>query len=281
MTNTTTPRTWTFFVSLTMLILSLTASSFVLTDAVAAASVASRQAPIVVAPTRTSYTVAGRSVTMVCAGRGRVPVIFQAGGDDPGAYWNGLVTALGPDVLTCVFDRPGVAPSEATSTPLTPRSVAATLSAVLQQAGLGSRIILVGHSIGGLNSLVYGATHRKDIAGAVLFDPSEADFFEITNAAPILTSFGYDPTAVSTQIRAVKRWPAVPLVVLSRDPAKAVADQQATAAQEQVWTKGAGRYAHLSPKGTRMVVPGTTHYVYLDAPVVAADAVRNVLRQAS
>jgi pimeloyl-ACP methyl ester carboxylesterase len=239
------------------------------------------QSPIVTAPTQTSYVVDGRSVTMVCAGRGRIPVVFQAGGDDPGAYWNGLITALGPDVLTCVFDRPGVAPSEANPSPLTPQSVTATLTAVLEQAGLRSPIILVGHSIGGLNSLVFGARHPKQVAGAVLFDPSEAKFFEITNAAPILTSLGYEPTAVFKQIRAVKHWPAVPLAVLSRDPAKAVADQQATAEQERIWTAGAQYYARLSSKGTRTVVPGTTHYVHLDAPVVAVEAVRKVLRQAS
>jgi alpha-beta hydrolase superfamily lysophospholipase len=246
-----------------------------------AAAAEASQSPIITAPTKTNYVVNGRAVTMICAGRGRIPVVFQAGGNDPGAYWRGLITALGPDVLTCVFDRPGVAPSEASPTLLTPRSVSATLSAVLKQAGLRSRIILVGHSIGGLNSLVYGATHPKQVAGAVLFDPSEAKFFEITNAAPILTSYGYDPTAVFTQIRAVKHWPTVPLAVLSRDPARAIADGQATPEQERVWTMGARAYARLSPHGIRTVVKDSSHYVYIDAPDAAATAVRTVLRDAS
>ena len=115
----------------------------------------------------------------------------------------------------------------------------------------------------------------------VLFDPSEAKFFEVTNAAPFLRAYGYDPTAVFAQIRGVKRWPSVPLVVLSRDPARAVSDKQATAEQEQIWTAGALAYARLSPHGTRTVVPGSSHYVYLDAPDAAAAAIRKVLRQAS
>jgi pimeloyl-ACP methyl ester carboxylesterase len=206
--------------------------------------------------------------------------VFQAGGNDPGTYWNGLVASLGPDVLACVFDRPGVAPSDASPTPLTPRSVAATLSAVIDQAGVGPRVILVGHSIGGLNALVFGARYPKQVAGAVLFDPSEAAFFEATHAAPFLTAYGYDPASVSTQIRAVRQWPSVPLAILSRDPARSVADQQATPEQEAIWTQGAKTYAHLSTRGSRTEVPGASHYVYLDAPDIAVNSIRTVLSKA-
>ena len=115
----------------------------------------------------------------------------------------------------------------------------------------------------------------------MLLDSSEAKFFEITNAAPFLTAYGYDPTAVFAQIRAVKHWPSGPLAVLSRDPARAVSDSQATPEQEQVWTARAPTYARLSPHGTRTVVPGTSHYVYIDAPDASVSAIRKVLREAS
>jgi len=214
---------------------------------------------------------------MVCQGTGSVPVIFQAGGDDPGARWDGLVAALGPDVLTCVFDRPGVAPSAPSPTPLTPRQIAKTLAAVLKQAHIGRRVLLVGHSIGGLNSLVFGAAYPKKVAGAVLFDPSEAAFFQATQSDAILASYGYDPTAVYDQINAVKDWPSVPLRILSRDPDKAVANGQSSVELERIWEVGAKRYARLSPKGSLTVVPDTTHYVDLDAPQAAVDAINKVL----
>jgi pimeloyl-ACP methyl ester carboxylesterase len=233
--------------------------------------------PLISAPTRTEYLVKGRAVSMVCKGRGRVPVVFQAGGDDPGTVWDGLVTALGPNVLTCVFDRPGVSPSAPSPTLLTPRSVANTLAATLAQAHVGPRVILVGHSLGGINVLVFGADHPDQVAGAVLFDPSEADFSESIHGDSLIAGYGYAPQAEYAQIRAVTRWPNVPLVVLSRDPAKAVADNQDTAAQEQIWVAGARKYAALSREGTRVVVPGASHYVYLDAPKVAAGAIRTVL----
>ena len=227
----------------------------------------------ITAPTTTTYTVDGRTVSLACKGAGPLPVIFEAGGNDPGTRWDGLVAALGPDVLTCVFDRPGVGTSEASPTPLTPRQIAKTLAAVLKQAHLGRRVVLVGHSIGGLNALVFGAAYPKKVAGAVLLDPSVAAFFQASGAEPILESYGYDPMAVYEQIDAVRDWPSVPLLVLSRDPDKAIADGSTTEL-ENIWQVGTKRYAGLSPKGTHTIVPDTTHYVDIDAPDTALDSIR-------
>jgi pimeloyl-ACP methyl ester carboxylesterase len=231
----------------------------------------------ITAPTTTSYTVDGRSVSMACKGTGAVPVVFLAGGDDAGTRWDDLVAALGPDVLTCVFDRPGVGASEPSLTPSTPRQIAKTLAAVLKQVHLGRRVVLVGHSIGGLNALVFGATHPKKVAGAVLLDPSQSKFFRAAGAEPILESYGYDPAAIYDEIDAVKKWPSVPLIILSRDTEKAVTDGQSTAELEDVWDAGSKRYAHLSSKGRLVVVPGATHYVDVDAPEAALDAINEVL----
>jgi pimeloyl-ACP methyl ester carboxylesterase len=75
----------------------------------------------------------------------------------------------------------------------------------------------------------------------------------------------------------VKRWPSVPLLILSRDPDKAIADGQATPELEKIWEAGAKRYARLSPRGSRTIVPGATHYVDLDAPETAVNAINRVL----
>ena len=115
----------------------------------------------------------------------------------------------------------------------------------------------------------------------MLVDPSQAKFFQATGAAGALTAVGYNPEKTTAQIAAVKKWPSVPLVVLARDPARAVADGQATAAQERIWTTGIKQYAALSRKGSRIMVPGSTHYVHVDAPVVTADAIRSVVKRAA
>lgn len=80
----------------------------------AGAAQSDRRSHVITAPTRTTYTIDGKHVAMACRVSGRMPVVFLAGGNDPGIYWNDLVTALGPKTLTCVFDRPGVGASDPT-----------------------------------------------------------------------------------------------------------------------------------------------------------------------
>ena len=131
-----------------------------------------------VVPTRTRYVVSGRSVGLTCKGHGRIPVVFQAGGSTGGVIWTsgGIIPALGSNVFTCVFDRPGVTYGkiEAAKSPplLTPRAIENILFETLRQAHIGPRVIIVGHSIGGLDSVVFGADYPTSVAGAVLLDPS-------------------------------------------------------------------------------------------------------------
>src|SRR4051794_22950053 len=90
-------------------------------------------------PKRTSYEVDGRKVALTCKGRGRIPIVFQAGGREQGFVWNGIIAALGDKVFTCVFDRPGATvdavlepPTELTR----PSVVAQQLADTLRQAGV-------------------------------------------------------------------------------------------------------------------------------------------------
>jgi pimeloyl-ACP methyl ester carboxylesterase len=235
-----------------------------------------------VAPTRTRYIVDGRQVDLVCKGRGRPPVVFQAGGRDSGSVWDNLVKALGPDVLTCVFDRPGTTFEKRSLKPppelLTPNIIAKTLAATLEQAGLGPRVILVGHSAGGLDSLVFGANYPDLVAGAILFDPST-----IPEPAErqLWTGLGFEFEPTVRQIQRVQSWPHVPLVILTSDGKKAVAANQYTEAEFRHWVDGHKRYARLSSEGTQREVPGTDHYVYVSAPKVAVATIRRVLDASS
>jgi class 3 adenylate cyclase len=57
------------------------------------------------------------------------------------------------------------------------------------------------------------------------------------------------------------------------------ADGQSTSELEKIWEVGAKRFARLSHKGSRTVVPEATHYVDIDAPQAAVDAINKVLAQ--
>ena len=218
---------------------------------------------------------------MTCRGSGPIPVIFLAGGSDPGSNWNGIIKALGPHVLTCAFDRPDVYPSQSVPGLLTPKRVSNALEQTLAKAHLTGKVLLVGHSIGGLEARVFGAEHPNQVAGAVFLDPSEPDFMTDTpsDRAQFL-SYDFNPGLSSRQVAAVTQWPDVPITVLSHDPKWAVSTGQFTAAGQRRWAAGQKAYAQMSPQGTERAVPGATHMVYQDKPQVVVAATRQVLAAA-
>jgi pimeloyl-ACP methyl ester carboxylesterase len=231
-------------------------------------------------PTRTRYVVDGRNVDLLCKGHGTIPIVFQAGGRENGLVWNGLIASLGDNVFTCVFNRPGTTTEEVNKPPkelMTPSIVAKALAQTLRQAGVGPRVILVGHSSGGTDSIVFGAENPDMVAGAVLFDPSVPSLVPPDEWKRI----GFDGAATIEQTRAVVSWPDVPFVILTADAKLVVANKEATTAEERAWIAGHRRWAHLSSEGTQREVPGTSHFVYLTAPEVARDTIRNVLRRAN
>jgi pimeloyl-ACP methyl ester carboxylesterase len=241
-------------------------------------SSAAAASSVIRAPKAITYRVNGRSVTMTCTGSGRIPVILLAGGSDPGTNWNGIIAGLGPHVLTCAFDRPDVYPSQSVPGLLTPQRVSQTLEQTLAQAHLDGKVLLVGHSIGGLEARVFGAEHPNQVAGAVFLDPSEPDFITDTSAdATQFLSYDFDPSVTSRQVAAVTRWPDVPITVLSHDPKWAVSTGQLTVAGQRQWAAGQEAYAKLSPQGTARAVSGATHLVYEDKPQVVVAAINQTL----
>lgn len=224
---------------------------------------------ILTAPERTDFPTSAGSMHLRCRGAGRIAVVFLAGGADEQSTWSRLIAGLGRDVLTCTFDPPGVGASAAPDTLLTPGLVASALVETLAQAGVGERFLFVGHSLGGLAVRVLGGAHVERVAGAVLLDPTVPEM--VRPEAAELRRFGFDPEATAAEGEAVVRWASdVPLSVLSHDPetARWPAELQAQ------WDVGQMDYARLSALGTQQDVPGTTHYVHVDAPEVVAAAIR-------
>jgi pimeloyl-ACP methyl ester carboxylesterase len=210
-------------------------------------SVAAAQPRPITAPTRTHYQLNGRTISMPCQGSGRVAVIFLAGGIDPASTWNPIVEALGENVLTCKFDRPGVGASDPAPTPLTPRAVAHTLHRTLRQARIGHRFVLVAHSLAGPTAIVFGATYPRQVAGAVLIDPTTPDTF--TRDAP---------TAAAVFVGSGAFTPAI----------------------QAAWEAAHQAYAHLSRTGTHYDVPGSGHYIYRDHQSVVVNTIRRTVQNA-
>src|SRR5690606_37071501 len=114
----------------------------------------------------------GRMINIVCKGEGSPTVVFTAGLGDWSVVWGQVQPRISERTRTCAWDRPGFgfsSPSKAAQTVLTTTS---DLRAALAAAGIAAPYVLVGHSFGGFETLVFTDRHRADVAGIVLVDPS-------------------------------------------------------------------------------------------------------------
>jgi pimeloyl-ACP methyl ester carboxylesterase len=135
-------------------------------------------------------------------------------------------------VRFCAFDRAGVGRSDVRSCHCgsLERNVE-DVHALISAAQLRRPVMLVGHSTGGLDALLYARRHRSEVAGLVLVDsPSES-----APTPPSALSDGSTQLDVGSGMRALRRASRLgrlPVVVLSHGR-----QSFSTLAAERGWTK--------------------------------------------
>lgn len=125
------------------------------------------------APYAADVDVGGRKLHIVCAGptnTGRPTVVFENGGGPTFRTWSRVMDELQTTDRSCAYDRAGIGLSDAAPMPWTRRDQVNDLATLLDAAGVGGPIILVAHSLGGWNAIVFTADHPDRVVGAVLVD---------------------------------------------------------------------------------------------------------------
>jgi pimeloyl-ACP methyl ester carboxylesterase len=128
----------------------------------------------------------GRTIHLVCMGTGSPTVIFTSGLGDWSATWSKVQPVVARKTRTCAWDRAGVGFSDASPAPQTVDNTTADLEAALMRGGIKGPYVLVGHSLGGYESLLFADRHSKEVAGMVLVDPSVPDQFALMAQLPEL-----------------------------------------------------------------------------------------------
>ena len=117
----------------------------------------------------------GLRMHLLCSGRGSPTVVLESGLSGAWLDWYKVQPEVAKFTRVCAYDRAGVGWSDPRPGPRTSRAMAEELHTLLANAGVAPPLVLVGHSMGGLNARMYASLYRAEVAGMVLVDSSHPD----------------------------------------------------------------------------------------------------------
>ncbi|SDS38896.1 alpha/beta fold hydrolase [Microlunatus soli] len=147
--------------------------------------------------------VGSRAVRIIESGGGSGPlIVFDAGAGASADSWWAVLRTLPPEVRWLAYDRPGLTftSSDPAADDRRPSTIARDLAALLDALGETGKVILVGHSRGGLHVRVFAALYPERVAGLVLVDPSHERMLD---------------TSADNPDRAVSRTQQLPMAIAS------------------------------------------------------------------
>lgn len=132
----------------------------------------------------------GRSIHLKCMGAGSPTVILTAGLGDWSETWRKVQPSVATTTRVCAWDRAGFGFSDGSPQPQTVSNTTSDLEAALKSANVHGPYVIVGHSLGGYESLRFTDLNRDAVVGMVLIDPSLPDqFARLRKAAPSFMAF--------------------------------------------------------------------------------------------
>ena len=146
--------------------------------------------------------IGGYCLHLWCQGSGSPAVILDSGLAGNSLMWACALPLISRQTQACAFDRAGYAWSDPApdGVPRTSLQIVHELRIALAGAGVPPPYILVGHSLGAINMLVFAYNFPSEVAGLILVDPSHPEMMERVPGVPsaeamqrsygVLTSLG-------------------------------------------------------------------------------------------
>ena len=105
-------------------------------------------------------------------GQGPMTVVFESGFGQGAGVWKDVITELGAQCECIAYARAGLGESGTDGTPKTIEAHLQDLDAVMDALAPGRKVVLVGHSYGGLLATEFARLHPDRVQGLVLVDPA-------------------------------------------------------------------------------------------------------------
>ena len=235
------------------------------------------------------------------------PVLVLLSGASPAMEaWGGWITELSALAPVVAYDRPGVGGSPFDSVAPTPVRVIQHAHEVLQALSAPPPYVLVGHSWGGALIRFYSGQYPDEVAGLVYLDPtdmtaSSLEMMGVSSEAELRVRQAQldsapGPEAESQVVRDFLRTPpadrglpaelGVPsAVVLAALPPPIPEGAPAYVSEDWFDAWLSRRLAEFrqweqdQPNRTLIVAENAGHFVFVDDPATATEAVRHVLTE--
>lgn len=232
-------------------------------------------------------------------GTGPVTVVLAAGAGQTSRTWTSLRSRLTSAARVVTFDRPGLGQSPPGRSPRTPTQIANELHHLLEALDLTGPVLLVGHSMGGVQVLRYATLYPAEVAGVLLLDTPPPGFEQ--ERLTLLTS-----TERAERERVLREGVATaPEVVrLEREGAQLpsewdfsdfpdelplsviVADSQnfgelgSPSAHRRLWLEGSREWLALSLDAHLTVVEGSGHMIHHDREEIVTEHILSMIAAA-
>ena len=236
----------------------------------------------------------GKTINIACKGAGSPTVILTAGLGGSSADWSAVQPELAKTTRVCAWDRLGSGFSSKSTGRETAAETTADLMAALKAARVNGAYVVVGHSLGSYESLLFKDRAPEAVVGIVLVDPSIPDQGDRLNKAgnkpPLSGKALLNPLYVSSkQVTDPKRnYGDMPVIVLTSTQVPelppgtpdAVSVRATFAAMDAEMHRGHAELAGLSSRGVQRLVPDSGHYIQNDQPEAVIRAIREVVSAA-
>ncbi|MFN8595345.1 MAG: alpha/beta hydrolase [Anaerolineae bacterium] len=250
------------------------------------------------------FDVGGVRLFLSCQGQGHPTIVLDAGWGDDSHTWSKIIPDLRALTQVCVYDRASLGKSDDQGGERTSQEIAGQLHRLLGIAKIEAPYIMVGHSLGGVNVLLFADGYPTEVAGIVLIDsvhPDQADRWLAALPTPAATDNQalmdlraglpwhnrqcipetMNWTRTLAQARAVKSLGNMPLVVLvATDPTRTDwgdIQPEVAARLDQIWLDLHMEYLTLSTDSHLIRAEHSGHFIQTDEPQLVIDAILDMV----
>jgi len=228
----------------------------------------------------------GHRLRMAVLGTGSPTVVFEQFGPMPLEGWAEIQRRTARFTRAVTYDHAGFTGSETGPKPRDAQRVARELHTALRNAGIPPPYLMVGHSFGGPYCRVFAGLFPNEVAGLVLIDPSQEEFFDwLKVRLPKMNritdqeraeqgEWGCAPESLEQARRSVP--PPVPITVMT--------GAKLPTALHRItmphWIAAHRDWVVRQPTARHIITTNSGHGIPLEEPELVMETIRNAVQQA-